>query len=110
MDAASISLPGSAMNRFVWVLLVAAAIASTALAQQPGVPGRVSFCSTAITAAARLICADPDLAARDAKLANQCDDKPVSPIAARPPAHKNINEHQFGRISVSNAVPMSPQR
>jgi hypothetical protein len=71
------------MNRLVCVsLLVAAAIAPTARAQQfgvpglapgagaqqPGMPGRASFCSTAITAAARLICADPDLAARDAKI------------------------------------------
>jgi len=56
------------MNRVVWGLLVAAAIAPTARAQQPGVPGRASFCGAAISAAARLICADPDLAARDAKL------------------------------------------
>ena len=52
-------------------LLIAALTATAASAQQVGSPSpvRVGVCAMPRTAAARLICADPNLSARDSKLA-----------------------------------------
>jgi uncharacterized protein YecT (DUF1311 family) len=74
-EKAGETLPGALM-RFASVLLITAVFAATAASAQQagppnqvGVPKHVGMCGMARTAAARLICADPDLAARDSKLA-----------------------------------------
>ncbi len=57
------------VSRIPAVFIVAALTATAAGAQQVALPNRGGVCATARTAAARLICADPELSARDAKLA-----------------------------------------
>ena len=60
-----------AMRKIPAILLAAALTANTVSAQQIGLPNRspIGVCATARTAAVRLICADPDLSARDLRLA-----------------------------------------
>lgn len=61
-------LAGTA-SRIPAFFIIAALTATAAGAQQVPLPNRGGICATARTAAARLICADPELSARDAKLA-----------------------------------------
>jgi uncharacterized protein YecT (DUF1311 family) len=63
-------LVADAASRIPVFFIAAVVVAATpANAQQVGPPNPAGICSTAKTAASRLICADPDLFARNAKLA-----------------------------------------